>query len=753
VKKQNLTRRQFLERIALAASTLALPPNQVEAAENSPVSNHPVGVLEPIAAVRQRPEWKQFIILVWQYQHDVRRDVALYDGAGLHGFHIDRGLGEDDKVRFSLERKFPYYVDHAAGKGILYLQKDVQASISRKASLQVRPNSLADPKTIDTLKQWLRENVGTTKKGFVYGYAFDDEISLGAFNNPVEVDTHPLSIAWYRRWLVNRYNTIQNLNAAWETNFSSFNEVEPVGFEEIRKANSHPPFGPWNVSRWMEWRHFMDYQFAQVLADLTRYTNKLDPTVPAGFVGGQQPSAYGGYDYALLSRAVQWMESADLGGTNEILRSFWNRPRRIQVQTYNAGLPHKMNVWILWHRLAHGNQATIAWPQGWMRDGPSGKRELSPVIEQLAPTFREIQGHAGEFIINPDSYLDSDPIGLYYSHPSIRAGWAMDSIAHGATWPNRSTSVDDRNLSSAHLRLSWCKLMEDLGYQYDFVSYLDAQEGRVDLASRFKVIILPQVICLSDREAQALRLFVQKGGLLIADTLCGLLTETGRGRKAGVLDELFGLVRDESRGYLNGQSITEVDAEEFQKPFPQRLHAYNGALQYRSTIVYERGTRARPGAARESAGSAEVLIHKKVEKGQTLYLNLSPLAYSYFPYRSGKVGASWREIIGRTLREAGLKPRVEIHSGNGVEPWMESLLWRNGNRYCLAVLKNVSETDDPQDSLSVIDQEPKAITIRLNLPVKNLRNLRTDKAFADAASSSDRFNPWEANLYEFVVSK
>ena len=35
----------------------------------------------------------------------------------------------------------------------------------------------------------------------------------------------------------------------------------------------------------MEWRHFMDYQFAQVLADLTRYTNKLDPLTPAGFVG------------------------------------------------------------------------------------------------------------------------------------------------------------------------------------------------------------------------------------------------------------------------------------------------------------------------------------------------------------------------------------------------------------------------------------------------------------------------------------
>jgi hypothetical protein len=753
MEKKILTRRDFLECAALMAAALAIPGGVLGAMDiESAASSYPVGELEPVPVIRQRPEWKQFIILVWQWQNDVRRDWALYDAAGLHGFHIDRGAGEDDKVRFSLERKFPYYVDHAAGKGILYLQKDVQASISRKASLQVRPHSLADPKTIDTLRGWLRENIGITKKGFVYAYAFDDEISLGAFNNPVEVDIHPLSVAWYRKWLGQRYATIRNLNASWSTAFFSFDEIEPVGFEEARKTASRPPFTSWNLSRWLEWRHFMDYQFAQVLADLTRYTNKLDSTIPTGFVGAQQPSAYGGFDYALLSRAVQWMESSDLGGTNEILRSFWNRPRRVQVQTFDARWPHKKNVWVLWHRLVHGNQATIAWPEGWMRDNQSGKRELSPVIEQLVPTFREIQGRSGEFIINPDSYLEADPIGLYYSHPSIRAGWAMDSITHGASWPKRLTSMDDANLSSAHLRLSWCKLLEDLGYQYDFISYLDVTEGRIDLSRRFKVIILPQTICLSDREAQALRRFVQSGGKLIADTLCGLLTETGRGRKTGALDDLFGVLRDESRGYLNGQAITEVDAEDFEKPFPQRLHAYHGALQYRSMIVFERGTRAASGAAREAAGSAEVLIRRKVEKGQTLYLNLTPLAYAYFPYRAGQVGQAWREL-GRFLRDAGVRPRVEIYSGNMNEPWMESLLWRNGNRYCLAVLKNISESADGQDSMSVIDQAPKELMIRLNLPARDVRNVRTEKIFGDVSTFKDRFNPWEANLYEFVLTR
>ena len=141
----------------------------------------------------------------------------------------------------------------------------------------------------------------------------------------------------------------------------------------MRRSASAPPLGSENLSQWMDWRHFMDFQFAQVLADLTRYTNGLDSYTPAGFVGGQQPSVY------------------------------------------------------------------------------------------LAPTFREIQGPAGQFIVNPESYLETDPIALYYSHPSVRVSRAMDSATNGAAWPKRSASIDDENLSSARLRLWWCTLPEDFG--------------------------------------------------------------------------------------------------------------------------------------------------------------------------------------------------------------------------------------------------------------------------------------------------
>ena len=192
--------------------------------------------------------------------------------------------------------------------------------------------------------------------------------------------------------------------------------------------------------------------------------------------------------------------------------------------------------------------------------------------------------------------------------------------------------------------------------------------------------------------------------MLIADALCGLLTETGRGRAAGALDDVFGIKRDESRGYLDGRGITEIDAEYSSRPFPERLRAYDNALRYRSMVVFERGTRAASGSSTGVSDTADVLIRKKTGNGQSLYLNLTPLAYEYFPYRAGEIGGAWREVIGKAHNDIGLRPRVEIFGGSGTEPWMEALLWRNGNRYCLAVLKNLSSSGDGAASVALLGQ-------------------------------------------------
>ncbi|HXA94661.1 MAG TPA: twin-arginine translocation signal domain-containing protein, partial [Candidatus Dormibacteraeota bacterium] len=59
-----LTRRDFLHRSALATAALALPACTKTVDVQSVVKDYPVGALEPVPVIRQRPEWTRFIILV-----------------------------------------------------------------------------------------------------------------------------------------------------------------------------------------------------------------------------------------------------------------------------------------------------------------------------------------------------------------------------------------------------------------------------------------------------------------------------------------------------------------------------------------------------------------------------------------------------------------------------------------------------------------------------------------------------------------
>jgi len=89
-----------------------------------------------------------------------------------------------------------------------------------------------------------------------------------------------------------------------EPRFKDFSKVMPKGFEEVRKQALKPPLSKWNLAPWMDFRQCMDDQFAFALERPDLHANSLTPKTPAGFVGGQGPGPWGGYDYSKLTRAV-----------------------------------------------------------------------------------------------------------------------------------------------------------------------------------------------------------------------------------------------------------------------------------------------------------------------------------------------------------------------------------------------------------------------------------------------------------------
>jgi len=119
-----------------------------------------------------------------------------------------------------------------------------------------------------------------------------------------------------------------------------------------------------------------------------------------------------------------------------------------------------------------------------------------------------------------------DGVAILYNQASIQMSWIMDAQAHGSTWINRN---GDSRLGTSFLdRQAWENMLTDSNIQYNYISYDSVVANGID-NSHYKVLILPETLCLSDAEAAQIRTFVANGGTVIADYMPGLWDQHGKG--------------------------------------------------------------------------------------------------------------------------------------------------------------------------------------------------------------------------------
>lgn len=695
--------------------------------------------LENVPDVPIPESWDKYTILVWQFKTNVETDKALYESVNIRGFHIDRSNAV--KQAFANETKWPFYVDHTASKGYLHLADKVRSTMSaeqkKTKGLMVRPNSLADPKVVAEAKGHIKKNIEAARGSSVLAYAFDDEVSIGNFGSPIEADAHPLALAKYRAFLKELYgNDIEKLNAQYGKRHSSFDEVQPLPYEGVRKGLQPGAIDKINLSVWCDWRSAMDTHFAEAMADFTRYANTLDPKTPAGVVGLGNPCAYGGYDYSKNCKALQWMEAYDIGASNEILRSFWGQ-KRPHMQTFFSSKDPKKDAWMLWYYMVHGNRGVICWPDGWFVNG-----QVADYIKANAETFKEVQSELSKPIVN--GTFVHDPVAIYYSHPSIQVAWALDAAPHGGTWVNRSSSMDNGHSTSGLTRIAWVKTLEDLGIQGHFVHHEQLKAGELEKAG-FKVLLLNRTLCLSDAEAEAIKKFAAAGGTVIGDQLCGYFDEHGKARAKGALDDLFGIQRNLSKGILNGQTLTEVDCEKGYKGL-EDANWVRGPL-FKEMAVYEPGLTATDGEVVAKAGEVPVVI----KKGKAIYLNLSPIGYLL--KRTGNQAPDWLPFVEGLFKDAGVTARLKFEVNDKPGQMVEPIFWKNGDRITLCVVQNVNRKaaiDGFGSSDSDLGGGKSKLGLLFAKPVKGLKNERTGKELGDGAKFTDEWAPWEANVYSYT---
>ncbi len=679
---------------------------------------------EPAFLLKAFPSWTY---MPWTYQWTLGYTDASgqwsrdhgYNGAFMDWGQIDAEGSKTGRIDWINTHQLRFYVDHTAAKHYLHLWdgNDIKPHLKDLHGTGIRTKPL-NAAMAEELHGFISKHINNVKSSpYRSAYALDDEISWGHFVHPTmwRITDDPSA---YPAWLKEIYGK----DAPHPPRWISYNDIQPkLRSWTVADFDASPLMDQWT---------FNDSYWNNFIGDLVEYANGIDPQTPCGFVGGQNPSPFGGYDYAKVMRKVQFIEAYNMGSSQAIIRSF-NPRNAIPAVTSHFHKSVEDDIWQTWYYLAHGNRGMIGWVEGWF-DGKTPK----PWHDQIARNYLEVENRISPLLAGAE--WKHDGIAIYYSHPSIQLGWILDADAHGKTWINRNG--DDRLGASHHVRHAWENMLRDEGLQYNFISYADViQHG---IANEYRVLILPACLCLSDAEARRIKAFCAAGGTVIADYLPGLWDQHGKGRPAGgALDDLFGVQhpgRLSAKDLFNATRLwTEVDqdANFSWKTFEQFLTNHNTCL---NVFGFNKAARDLP------TGTIHPFGH-----GTAILMNLSPQWYNAHR-AAGPEAAAKRSVFMNPLHAVGLKRWVILDAGDATHG-AEITYWQQGRRTILFVVANpeisVSSTGGGNSVGLKFDTAP--VTLSFASDVHAARDERSGKDFGSGRSFKLTWKRNEAVVISF----
>ena len=580
-----------------------------------------------------------------------------------------------------------------------------------------RDPELADDEWLEKLRGILRSGMEKFKLFRPLAWYLADESSLTAYGDPLDLSWSDIALKKFREWLKTRYPSLSLLNAEWETNFASWDDVVPLTTAEAQVKG--------NYAGWMDHRTFMEEVFANALQVAAETVKQEDPGSRPSISGTQVPGPSNAVNWYRLDQIVDYLQPYSDGDQDELHRTM--RPGLILTgftgyQDHGKVLRHQ-----LWHRLFHGHTGASLF---WHYTALNADLSLTEQGRDLGETIGEFRDE-GLALLLRGAERENCGIAVHYSLLSVRGQWITD----GRIMPHEVSNGDD---TSAHLkrfhqnRRSWLQALDDAGYQYDLLTTEQIDAGKL---ANYRVLILPDSIALSDSEADAIRKFVESGGLLLSDVETGLMNGHARWQAAGRLDDVLGVQRLQARSARDDAPAVKL-----------RVALSNGAAEFevRPSDPKLRITTGQPGAAAgpvsdsSGGGDALFLIDNRYGSGRSITLNF--WMNDYERLRKSGAQAARLALLRDYLSLAGVRPVAEVReSSGGYLSCSEVVAFRKGTAKYLAILPE----PDCMDS--------GVMTLSLPGPAY-VYDLRNHRLMGRIARVSGRLVPGEPLVYGLLPS-
>ncbi len=578
-----------------------------------------------VALTAPRRKWEEYEVImpwahdgVWPWTDLIEQQ---YSAAGITSM-------SDTQYRFPLTVSM-----HPPGFGIYWYRR--QPYLDRKDNYRktgdkkwlVRVPCIHTDEFRRPVAKALRKGIPPILKYSPLAYYIADESSITCYEDALDLCWGEATLAEFRKWLRRWYGSLEKLNTEWETRYESWEKVMPVTWQEAQQRGNPAP--------WVDHRLFMN----KTLADAFRYASivaqKVDPEGLVTISGTQLPGSHNGCDWSKIDKIVEYLQPYSGGGQDEMHRSF--NPNMILTGFTGYAISGVPLEYEIWHRFLHGHRgASIFW--GYTLVDPD--LTLNAQGRSLQQCFGQLRGEGLMRAISTRK-REHDGIALHFSMASGHTWWIQDGkINHKDMEPGQRTSPSFRRFIAS--RVAWGKVLEDLGYQFNYLPYSDLEAGGL---AGYRVLVLPGSIALSDKEVEQIKSFVKQGGLVLADDMPGRTDVHGKRLAKPSLEEVFSSARfGRGRGLLLGKWLNGYD--------DQRLGSFGQEL--RATLKQALTTaRVKPRAEVTVGGEHPVAVERVSRSGG----GIEALALLKEP--AGRFGES-SDGTSRYEAIAGMKPTERV---------------------------------------------------------------------------------------------
>lgn len=577
---------------------------------------------------------------------------------------------------------------------------------TRDRSLLVRQPCLQDPQyRREVIETRLHMAAETVRNYGPLSYQLGDEMSLTTEGggSPFDICFSEWCLAGFRDRLRQRFGTIDRLNAAWHTDWASFEAIVPDTWEEAVEKR--------NASSWLAHRDYMNTVYAEWFRFCRDSIREIDPDALVGESGIQPKfSAYGGYDW---SKRMAYENVVSFYGTGDVPISFGDRDGSM-LGSWSIGYCdiEENERSDIWRALLHGQNQLSYWYIKLMVDPDL---TLTPYGEFIKPMLQEVSRGPGQMLGHAD--YQWSPVAIHHSMLSCELSFFLKHISEVDTYRTWTENVTE-----------WNDELRKWGWAPRFVSDTQIEAGEL-IDRGYRVLVMPLSFVLSEREAEQITRFVEAGGIVIADAQTGLYDQFGQPRAAGALDELLGVTRSGSKLTLEGADYTEASGERIRAAVSETGVRTSGralATGAGRTIEFG-GMRVRFGGG----GAAADIGIRDVGGGRAIYL-----AGSKFDFSTER-GSFLREM----LRDLGLEPELAITTPDGAPVPAEIGRFEEGGvTYAGALLLPAHA---PRGGL------PDPVTVTLPA-AGHVYEVRSGRYLGEGRTVTDSIEPGVARLYAIL---